>query len=267
MSRPNPTEGPPEVRVILHGTLPPSEVDRAVEAVEAVARHAPRPVIAAECDLRVHGDPARERRFEARAMLDVSGRIVRARVAAEDMGLAIDRMQARMRRRLADLAEGRRAARHHPGEAAGGEWRHGDLPAERQDYFPRPPEEREVLRRATYDAGPMTTDEAAWELHMLDERFHLFTDAATGGDAVLSVLDDGTLQLLQAVPDPDAESRAAVALRAVATPAPVMTLDSARTLLDAEDVSFVFYVADDGRGRVLYRRNDGHYGLVEPTSA
>lgn len=264
MSRPEPTQETPEVRVVVEGHVTPALVERAVAAVDTVACHAPRPVIAAECDLRVHADPARERRFEARAMIDVSGRVVRARAAAEDMALAVDEMQARLRRRLADLAEGRRHARHRTGEAAPGEWQHGDLPAARPAHFPRAPEEREVIPRASYAAEPMTVDEAAWDLHLLDERFHLFTDAATGGDAVLHVEDDGSLALLQAVPDPDAESRAAVEVRADPAPVPAMTLDAARELLDAGDAPLVFFTGDDGRGRVLYVRYDGHYGLVEP---
>jgi hypothetical protein len=45
-------------------------------------------------------------------------------------------------------------------------------------------------------------------------------------------------------------------------------VDAARAVLDLSDAPFVFYVdPSDDRGRVLYRRYDGHYGLVEPPEA
>jgi len=44
-----------------------------------------------------------------------------------------------------------------------------------------------------------------------------------------------------------------------------MTEDQAVTHLDLGGDPFVFYVdAGTGRGRVLYRRYDGNYGLISP---
>jgi hypothetical protein len=46
-------------------------------------------------------------------------------------------------------------------------------------------------------------------------------------------------------------------------PAPPIALDVARVRMDVGDEPFVFFRdPDTGRGRVLYRRLDGHYGLV-----
>jgi len=268
MARPIRSQTTPDVQVTVHGEVPATEVEHARKAIATVASHAPRPILLATCQLHVDGDPARQRPAEARATLDVSGRPVRAHVAAEDMALAIDRLQVRLRRRLADLAETRTERQQRSGRADPGEWQHGDLPAERPDYYPRPVEERRLLRHATYSPDPVDPDEAAWELHLLDERFHLFVDAATRTDAVVQRLDDGTWELQQAVPDPQAEGRAAITLRVNPAPAPRLDVEAARAVLDLSDAQFVFYVdPSDDRGRVLYRRYDGHYGLVEPPGA
>jgi len=265
VARPNNTQTDFGVQVTVHGDVPAAAVEHAQKAIASVAAHSPRPILLATCHLQVDRDPARQRPCEARATLDVSGRPVCAHVAAEEMALAIDRLEARLRRRLADLAETRTERRRRGGTAEPGEWQHGDLPAERPDFYPRPPEERRVLERATYSPDPIDPDEAAWELHMLDERFHLFVDSATGADAVIQRLDDGTWELQEAVPDPTAEARAAITLDVSPTPARRLDLAAARSVLDLSDAQFVFYVdPSDERGRLLYRRYDGHYGLLEP---
>lgn len=268
MSRPITGQTPLDVHVTIQGDVPSAAIEHARRAIRTVAGQAPRPVLLATCHLHVDGDPARSRPYEARATLDVSGRLVRAHVAAEEMAVAIDRLEARLRRRLTDLAQTRSAQRRRTGYSGADEWRHGDLPAERPEYYPRPVDERRIVRRTTYSLDRMEPDEAAWELHLLDERFHLFTDKATAAEAVVYLDDDGSLGLQQAEPDPQAEERTAIPLRVNPAPAPRLEFDAARTVLDLGDESFVFYVdSSDGRGRVLYRRYDGHYGVVEPPAA
>jgi putative sigma-54 modulation protein len=44
-----------------------------------------------------------------------------------------------------------------------------------------------------------------------------------------------------------------------------MTVDQARAQLDPRNERFLYFIdAEDGRGKVLYLRHDGDYGLVEP---
>jgi hypothetical protein len=46
---------------------------------------------------------------------------------------------------------------------------------------------------------------------------------------------------------------------------PTVSLDTARESLDVGHEPFVFFVdATTGRGHVLYRRYDGHYGVIVP---
>jgi hypothetical protein len=268
MAQPKSSPTTTDVQITTHGDVMAADIEHARNAIAIVASHASRPVLLATCHLQIDRDPARQRPCEARATLDVSGRPVRAHVAAEEMALAIDRLQGRLRRRLADLAETRTGRRRRSGRAEPGAWHHGDLHAERPDYYPRPAEERRLLQHASYSPEPIDPDQAAWELHLLDERFHLFVDAATGAEAVVQRLDDGTWQLQQVIPDPQAEARAAIPLGVDPTPAPRLDPAAARAVLDLTDTPFVFYVdPSDDRGRVLYRRYDGNYGLIEPPDA
>jgi hypothetical protein len=47
-----------------------------------------------------------------------------------------------------------------------------------------------------------------------------------------------------------------------------LTLDQARTELEARDLRFLFFVdAEEARPKVLYLRHDGDYGLVEPAGS
>ena len=43
-----------------------------------------------------------------------------------------------------------------------------------------------------------------------------------------------------------------------------MTLDEAVMQMDLADRSFLVYTDEDSRVKVVYRRPDGHYGLIEP---
>ena len=90
-------------------------------------------------------------------------------------------MESRLRRQLVQLRDRTRTrhrwTRHRSTLSAGEhEWRHGDRPREQEPWFPRPAESREVVRRKTFAAEPMTVDEAAWEMDLLDHDFYLYTD-------------------------------------------------------------------------------------------
>jgi hypothetical protein len=98
----------------------------------------------------------------------------------------------------------------------------------------------------------------------LDEEFHLFVHARTGEDVVVHRRDDGKIGLIHPrgsaladegdviVPEPSRYSEP-------------LTLDKARAEMDIVNHRFLYFIdADDGRGKVLYLRHDGDYGLVEP---
>jgi len=221
--------------------------EHALDVLRGVARHSPRPVLHARMTLHVHGDPAVERPAVAKASLDVGRRPVRAHVAAEQMVEAIDLLERRLRRNLEDLEELGRAHRHETGTEPPGEWRHGSLPTARPAYFPRLPEERELIRRKTFALTALTPEQAALEMQVLDHDFHLFTNAESDEENVVYQRPDGTVALAQFAS------------------APVLLLEDAVERLNLSGERFVFFVEPQTRrGSVLYRRYDGHYGLIEP---
>jgi hypothetical protein len=251
----------PAVDVATQGAVGDDAVREAVAAIDAVAEVASRPVLHARVALAQEADPARERPAIAKASLDVSGRIVRAHVAAPTMPEAIGELRRRLRRTLAEQTEETEGRRRATGHAAPGEWRHGDLPTARPDYFPRPPDERRVVRQKSVAAGATSPEEAVEDMRLLDHDFFLFENVLTGEDNVVYARGDGTFGLAQ--PRPDLDARFALPIEVDPSPAPTLELEDAIERLDVSAEPFVFFVdAEAGRGAVLYRRYDGHYGLL-----
>ncbi|HSF26123.1 MAG TPA: HPF/RaiA family ribosome-associated protein [Actinomycetes bacterium] len=246
-----------DVDVVVRGDISPEIVDYTRDKVVRTTRFADRPVLMARVVLTVDPDPAHDRPAQAEATIDVSGVPVRAKVAATTPTEAADFLQDRLRRRLDQLSK-RRSDRHR--------WVTEVLAAaqvgnQRPRYADRPAEEREVVRRKTFAVAPLTPDEAAYEMDLLEHDFYLFVDANTSQDALIHRRPDGAFGLAEVghalVPPPEPS-------RMVLEPAPPRLSEAdAIARLDAAGEPFVFHVdPQTGRGRVLYRRFDGNYGVI-----
>jgi len=136
-------------------------------------------------------------------------------------------------------------------------------PTERPDFFACPADEREIVRHKSVAPGLTTVEEALVDLRMMDYAFSLYRDAAIERDALLYVTDTGARVLsvgAHADPHPTPDD---VALDPHEMP--TNSVDEARERLDAGHEPFMFFVdASTERGHVLYRRYDGHYGLLVP---
>ena len=259
----------PKLSVTSHGAVDEGTVTYATEKVTKVILGIDAPVLEAEVRLIQEPDPARQRPAIAEGVLDVNGQPVRAHVAADEMHAAIDVLVDRLRRRLdrySHVRDDRRARlreRHGDDEH---EWRHGDRASQRPEYFDRPADERQIVRRKSYAVGEMTPDEAADALDLLGHDFFLFTNLQTGADAVVYYAVDGGLELIDASGRSDAvgpEVVAPISLAGLA--APRCTTADATQELDLDIVPFVFFVdRETGRGNVVYHRYDGDYGLITP---
>lgn len=130
-------------------------------------------------------DPTVQRPAIAQVTADLNGRPLRAQAEGRIMHEAVDHACDRLRVQLM------RATRHWEAIRGGrpvptpGEWRHQSLPARRLPYYPRPVEERDVMRRKSYALGRETPEEAAAEVELMDYHFHLFTERSTGQDSVI----------------------------------------------------------------------------------
>jgi ribosome-associated translation inhibitor RaiA len=254
-----------QIRVETHGEVPQWAVGLARAKVESVLRIAAEPILSARVTLAMAPDPAVARPAVAQATIDMNGRVIRAQAAEKTVRLAVEQLGTRLRVRLGRVARNWAALRGTTATDEPGEWRQQSIPVRRPPYFPRPVDQRLVIGRASYSAGPQTPDEAAAELDLLDYDFHLFTERSTGQDCVLYRVPGG-FRLVRAHPE---QPRPAVPLPALVTvsdlPVPTLTVASAAELLNAAGEPFVFFVdAATGRGTVLYHRYDGHYGQLVP---
>jgi len=254
--------GEPMVRV--HGDVDPDDVTYATAKVQGVLERLTLPVLAVEVKLSHAGDPARQRPCIAEATIDVNGTVLRGHVAADGMREAADLLAARLGHRVDHLLD--RVKRPRPAgrpDAPGtGAWRHGDPPTERPEWYDRPAEDRDLVRRKSFAPGPLSPDEAADTMGLLGHRFFLFPNVVSGGDALVW-LDGDEVVLVDAGDAADPLGDTVTPMRVVAPPADPASVDVARGWIDAADEPFVFFVdADTGRGSVVYRRYDGHDGLV-----
>ena len=256
----------PIVELSTSGRVPARARSYATERIEKVLTEIGRPVLHTSIRLEQAEDPARERPSSVRVMIDLDGEPVRAQVRAPTMGEAVDLLEARLRRRLEELADHRQALRRRGPTSPAGQWRHGDAPTERPRYHPRPFEDREIVRHKSFTTAEATVDEAIFDLEALDYDFFLFSDLASGQDAVVHRLPGGVYGLqFRAGPDDGSVDDTAAAVEVNPEPAPWLTLSEARDRLDVTSAPWIFFVdSDRDRGHVLYRRYDGHYGLITP---
>jgi len=260
------TLGPIPLSVLSSGEVSDDAVDYARERVGHVLKLVEEPILFARVKLQTAADPARTRPAMAQALLDVNGQMVRAHVAGHELREAVDLLQRRLLDKLEHKAEHLEALRRHTtGVAEAGEWRHGDLPSVRPEYFERPADERELVRHKPFVASEQRRDEAAFDMDLLDYDFYLFRDIDSGEDSLLERLPGGDyrVQHLHSVPGATRPSPSAYAYREDDTPAPELTVAEAIERLNAGGERLVFFASPlSRRGNVAYRRYDGHYGLI-----
>lgn len=259
----------PDVRVTIGEGIPAGAADAiATEArrrVLTALKHLRQPVLAARVRVTRHPDPAATRPYAAQANVDLNGRLLRTQVAAPTPGETLAGLEEKLRN-----AAGRAAARwkdrtERKAARVPGEWRHQFEPAHRPSYYPRPAADRRVVRHKAFGLAVCTADEAAFDMDELDYDFHLFTELGSGQDSVLS-RGEAQYSLVQLEPDPGKVSQGMIPLAVSEQPAPVLTEAEAVSRLDLSGEPFLFFRKPDGqhRGQVLYRRYDGHYGMITP---
>jgi ribosome-associated translation inhibitor RaiA len=256
-----------DVRVTRRGRVPSSLGEDVQRKVGPLDRLVKAPILDAHVVLTQEENPRIERPARAEAEIDVNGHIVRGRVADVEMRPAVDQLAEHLRGQLRRFVDSRITAHRRAPRPAAGEWRHRQWSPPRPGYLPRPPEERELVRRKAFPLGAMSPAEAAELMEDLDHDFILFRDAQTGADALAYSRDDGRLGVIlpaaTELPQPAGET---VTYEQSRLTEPI-TLDTAVAEMDALSHHFLYFVnAGSGRGNVIYLRHDGHYGLIEPTA-
>ncbi|MCG6497899.1 sigma 54 modulation/S30EA ribosomal C-terminal domain-containing protein [Kitasatospora sp. A2-31] len=245
----------PDVRVEIRGELPREDAEYArTQAVELISALGPDAHTARVRVTRLrHRALTRPVVVQGSVELDGVGR-VRVQLAAASAREAVDVALGTLAGRAARLRE-----QGHIGLAVA--YQSAYCP----QYAPRPLAERQIVRYKTVVPALRTPDQAVRELLALDHTFHLFVDALTGQDSVVHRAPvDGGLRLVRAH---SAARFGSGGLPLTESPYPAPRLDPAEAArrLWLTCWPFVFHTdPDDGRGRVLYRRYDGHYGLLRP---
>ena len=233
------------VHTVLRGDVSVADSEYARTKVAALTAKFHVPILFARVKLTQSTNPSVRRPALAQVNVEVNGRPVRAQVAAEGMREAIDLLMARLQSRLHHAVDVRAVRRGGGRRDRVVESGHGHRPE-------RLPEECEVVRHKSYSAASTTCDEALAEMELMDYDFHLFTDSDTGQDSVVYRTDPGGYRLERL--DGSADT----------PPVPVLSLAEAKERLDASGAFVFFADQTTGRGNVLYRRFDGHYGLITP---
>lgn len=254
-----------DVQVIVRGDLPADVTDYARNKILALAGRLNYPVLHVRIRLTHQPDPAIARPVRAQTTVDLDGRLVRAQAAGTTGREAVDLLVDRLRHRLERLHQHWQARRGGQPVADPHQWRHGSEPAHRPPYYPRPVEQRQILRHKSFSPARVSPDEAAWEMYRMDYDFHLFTEAATGVDAVIYRGGPTGYRMARLASGPGWLDLSQVPITLSPHPAPTMAVAQARQRLEATGLPFVFFAEPDtGRANVIYHRYDGHYGLITP---
>jgi ribosomal subunit interface protein len=256
---------PINVEVTSRGEVGEHARTEARDKVAALGRLVNRPVLGARVVLSEEHNPRIPDHGRAEAEIALQGRVIYAHATGPTVEAAVDEVAERLGRQLRRHVDRRIARRRGLAGRPTREWSRRRVAAQpRRRAFERPTEERRVVRRKSFAFGPMPVEEAADALEDLGHDFFLFHDVDTGADEVLYWRDDGLL----AVIEPPHARQVPCETGPIHEPSRFSSpipLDAALREMNAVSHRFMFFEnAMSGRGNVIYRRYDGHYGLIEP---
>jgi ribosome-associated translation inhibitor RaiA len=257
---------PATIPIQIHAPddLPRSERGEIRERLARLERSTDEPIEALRLTLRHPVTRAARLRWVADASLVRNGRRLAAHATGNDAlhaaKEAADRLERQMRRVADDgvaLRNDRRAIQRALAHLA-----------HEHKYRPRlslkRPDLRDIIPQRTAYPLPESTLDAVADLLDLDLEFLLFRHARTGEDVVVYRRDDGRIGLLHPPDSPLGDENDIVVPEPSRYAQPI-PLAKARDEMDVLNHRFLYFIdAADGRGKVLYLRHDGDYGLVEP---
>jgi ribosome-associated translation inhibitor RaiA len=258
------TTRPAEIELSVSDDVPERQLEAVRRPFEQLARYSSEPLVVRAIVRREHGGHGERPYIVDAHIRSGPSRILAAHVSAPAADAAAEAAADRLRRQLRRVADADVAQRNEPRTL---QRALTDLGlGEPARPWLKPPEERDIVRQRTYSESPQSTYEAISDLLDDDELFRLFVHVRTREDVVVHRLDDGEhIGLLHprgsALTD---ETDEVVVARPTRYSAPI-PLETARAEMDLVLHRFLYFAdAADGRGKVLYPRSDGDYGLVEP---
>jgi ribosome-associated translation inhibitor RaiA len=254
---------PLRLELVVADGIGGAQLVAARRCLERLGRYSDEPLDLTATMRRAHGGRG-NRPYHVDARLVYRGRVLAAHVSARGLSLAADEAALQLRRQLRRIVGTDVALRNDPRtlQRALTERPAEDFPP----AGPKPPEDRRLVSRRTYADHPESTYEAISDLIDDDERFHLFVHVRTSEDVVVHRRDhDPRIGLLHPRGSVLSDETDDVVLASPSRYGDPLTLAQVREEMDLAEHRFVYFIdAGDTRGKVLYRRRDGDYGLVEP---
>jgi ribosome-associated translation inhibitor RaiA len=252
------------VDVTIELDMPSKDVEAVRERLASLDRYTDETIVGARLTLR-EGPGRSKNRFVTDASVLFEGRVLAAHTAGPSPLEATDAAVERLRRQLRRVVGAEVAQRNEPDEIRKGLAAVELARAHRPEGRLKPPEERAILRLRTYADHPEATLEAIADMLDLDEEFHLFKHVRTGEDVVVYRRDDGRIGLMHPPGSVLADETDEIVVAEPSRYSQPLALEAARGEMDIVNHRFLYFVdAADGRGKVLYLRHDGDYGIVEP---
>jgi hypothetical protein len=241
------------VRVWIQGVFPVGTDDAAQRSIVELVAQSLVPVRGVRVRLGAHRDPAVHFPVVAQGNIDLADGLVRAQVNAATGREAILLLEARLRYQLDRAVPGASRFRRLP------------LPHPWVAPYPRPPQTRRIARVKVVHPAVLGVDQAVGVMERRDYGFHLFVETGNGQGSVVYRAGTAKYRLAQVVPGPELLAPYSVALSCFDRPVPRLGTAEAADRLGLSEVAFLFFFDLDRRGgAVLYRRYDGHYGLICP---
>jgi hypothetical protein len=256
--------GEVEVEVTAADEVPRGERDAARERIASLVDYTDEPLLGARLTLRRLGRPPTKRPWVADATVLVNGRLIAAHATGPTAVKAADEAAVRLRKPPRRVVGAEVAQRNEPAVIRGALESLAADRVQRPEARRTPPEQRRIVHRKVYGDELEPTLSAVADLLDLDYEFHLFRHVRTGEDVVVYRRDDGLIGLIHPPGSALADENDVVVTEPSRYSSP-MTLDAARAEMDILNHRFLYFIdADDGRGKVIYLRHDGDYGLLEP---
>jgi hypothetical protein len=214
----------------------------------------PADTVTAQVRLTLLASDALARPALAQANLAVDGQCVRAQLAARSVDVASQRLSERLELQLTQLSG---APRPRPWPDRGDSLR--------PEPVPIPAGRRRIARRKTCRLHELTPEQAAHAMDLRDYDFHFFVDSESGQDSLVFRVGPTGYRLTRLKGPHPLGANGLVPITIDVYPVPVGTPEQIAARLDETDMDHRFFLdVSTGRGAVLYRRYDGHYGLLSP---
>ncbi|MFZ3468362.1 sigma 54 modulation/S30EA ribosomal C-terminal domain-containing protein [Streptomyces sp. 4.24] len=122
-----------------------------------------------------------------------------------------------------------------------------------------------MVRQKAVSLGRQTSEDAVIDMESRNHSFWLFTDSTSGADCVVYRQGPTGGYRVASAGGGSQQYEAGPLLSVSSTTTPECGVDAAVERVRITGLAFVFFVdSATGRGCVLYRRGDGHCGLISP---